>query len=575
MSYAHNKPIFKTIFLAVVFVFFGLISHTTFADTSTTTVLFPVYAVDNTPSSHSRDPIIYSLASSTTPQLDQLQHMAIQDCPSTPNTYFILNKYHWPQHASTYDETQYVEYTFASSTIPSNAVIDNVTLTDSYFFDTNAVTGSDFSKLEFFLGPDADPIQQALTMHPGLGQCNSPANDIIDITSLFSSLDQINNFRVRFLAYETTANGIFTDNDYMGLAVTYHTSGSATTTTTTSTTTTTTPVINPTANAQNLVGVSVDSPFTITMNGSDPNNAALTYSIVNNPSKGTLGAVSGNQVQYTPNGTIGDDSFTFKVNNGSVDSDPATVTLHLVPGATASLVVSAADAGLNTGSSTTLTISGKDKFGNYSTSDNSTVVAVSSDIGTVADSNVTLGNGVATTSASSLVAGTATYTVQSGALTAGSISVAFSDPVDIADPATTPHRNGGHGGPVGGGASDVAVVNPSSGGNTPTAPSVPAGVDNTVSSNHSSSDNQVADAVPAEVTPSSGSDQSVTAPESAVPDEVAVPSQGSPTDGSVLGAAAGSAGTGDTTTKELIVSLSIILIAGIYVSVWKPFRKKI
>jgi tetratricopeptide (TPR) repeat protein len=89
---------------------------------------------------------------------------------------------------------------------------------------------------------------------------------------------------------------------------------------TAATTTTNTP---PTVTDQSVT-TSQNTPIDITLSGSDPDkNDTLTAAIVTNPSHGTLSSIDQNTgvVTYTPNsGFIGDDSFTFKVNDGKVNS---------------------------------------------------------------------------------------------------------------------------------------------------------------------------------------------------------------------------------------------------------------
>ena len=84
-----------------------------------------------------------------------------------------------------------------------------------------------------------------------------------------------------------------------------------------------------------------DSPLVLTLRGSDVNNANLSFSIVANPTNGTLGTLSppncvaagsGSSctatVTYTPAANYsGSDSFTFKVNDGSLDSNVASVSI--------------------------------------------------------------------------------------------------------------------------------------------------------------------------------------------------------------------------------------------------------
>jgi large repetitive protein len=72
-----------------------------------------------------------------------------------------------------------------------------------------------------------------------------------------------------------------------------------------------------------------DQPIALTLYGEDAEAASLSYSIVTPPSHGTLSG-SGSNVVYTPAPNyVGQDSFVFKVNDGSLDSLPATVTVTL------------------------------------------------------------------------------------------------------------------------------------------------------------------------------------------------------------------------------------------------------
>ncbi|MDC1336314.1 Ig-like domain-containing protein, partial [Flavobacteriaceae bacterium] len=65
---------------------------------------------------------------------------------------------------------------------------------------------------------------------------------------------------------------------------------------------------------------------------SDLDFDALTYSIVSDPSNGTF-TLSGDTVTYTPTTDfIGTDTFTFKANDGKVDSETKTVTIKVIKG---------------------------------------------------------------------------------------------------------------------------------------------------------------------------------------------------------------------------------------------------
>ena len=69
----------------------------------------------------------------------------------------------------------------------------------------------------------------------------------------------------------------------------------------------------------------------------DPDGDALTLSIVDGPSKGSLGAISGGSVTYTPDaGKFGADSFRYRASDGTarfaaghgVDHDHARAELR-------------------------------------------------------------------------------------------------------------------------------------------------------------------------------------------------------------------------------------------------------
>lgn len=75
--------------------------------------------------------------------------------------------------------------------------------------------------------------------------------------------------------------------------------------------------------------VAHDTATEITLVASDDDvGDSLTYSIVSGPANGSLGTVSGNKVTYTPAaGYSGSDSFSFKANDGTADSNVATVSI--------------------------------------------------------------------------------------------------------------------------------------------------------------------------------------------------------------------------------------------------------
>ncbi len=82
----------------------------------------------------------------------------------------------------------------------------------------------------------------------------------------------------------------------------------------------------PVAYAQS-VSTQQDTPVEIILSGSDPDGNPLTYTVATLPTQGVLSGTPPN-VTYTPaSGYTGADSFTFTVNDGTVDSAAATVTI--------------------------------------------------------------------------------------------------------------------------------------------------------------------------------------------------------------------------------------------------------
>jgi len=80
---------------------------------------------------------------------------------------------------------------------------------------------------------------------------------------------------------------------------------------------------------------SPNTPVIIEFQTKDSNpDSQLTVSIVSPPTKGKLGDIdqTARIVTYTPRPNFtGDDSFTYKVNNGRVDSNTATISVKIYP----------------------------------------------------------------------------------------------------------------------------------------------------------------------------------------------------------------------------------------------------
>ncbi|HET8529293.1 MAG TPA: Ig-like domain-containing protein, partial [Gaiellaceae bacterium] len=80
--------------------------------------------------------------------------------------------------------------------------------------------------------------------------------------------------------------------------------------------------------ADAAVAVKTNEQTPIVLNATDADEDGLAFAVVAQPAHGTLSAVEGNVVEYTPAaGFTGSDSFTFRANDGTVDSNVATVSI--------------------------------------------------------------------------------------------------------------------------------------------------------------------------------------------------------------------------------------------------------
>lgn len=86
----------------------------------------------------------------------------------------------------------------------------------------------------------------------------------------------------------------------------------------------------PVANAQSVT-VAKNSSANITLTGSDPEASALSYILISSTTHGALSGATPHLI-YTPSANFtGSDSFAFKVNDGSLTSAPANVSITVNP----------------------------------------------------------------------------------------------------------------------------------------------------------------------------------------------------------------------------------------------------
>ena len=74
-----------------------------------------------------------------------------------------------------------------------------------------------------------------------------------------------------------------------------------------------------------------DVPAAMTLTGSDPESAPIQFSLVTQPNHGVLTGVPPNLIYQPAPDFNGSDAFTFKVNDGQLDSPSATVTISITP----------------------------------------------------------------------------------------------------------------------------------------------------------------------------------------------------------------------------------------------------
>lgn len=90
---------------------------------------------------------------------------------------------------------------------------------------------------------------------------------------------------------------------------------------------------NDTPTAQSAaITINEDSTTNGQLQAQDPDGDSLTYSVVTNPTKGSLTIITSGAFTYIPNADIsGTDSFTFQVSDGQAISNTATISITISP----------------------------------------------------------------------------------------------------------------------------------------------------------------------------------------------------------------------------------------------------
>ena len=300
-----------------------------------------------------------------------------------------------------YTESQYNEFTFAQGFIPTNATIKNVTLSSrsqSYSSPSKFEIGNGTSFVDKTLAPS--PLSSAFI------------NQAFDLTPIISTVTQANNLVVRYLVSpQASMTNITATFDLLGVDVTY---------------TVPTP---PVATAQTLT-TKVDAPLVVTLSGTDTLHAPLSYTITTPPTKGTLSALAGASVTYTPLGQTGDDTFSFTAHSDSGDSIPATVKITLTEGHIQKLTATASTTNTTVGLPVQFSVSATDSFGNKVPLDASTNVTPAFSHGTLGSSGMVFSDGVGSISGTATIAGNYEFDVSVGSISAAPITIVFA-PVTV------------------------------------------------------------------------------------------------------------------------------------------------
>lgn len=110
-----------------------------------------------------------------------------------------------------------------------------------------------------------------------------------------------------------------------------------------------------------VVTLSEDTQIEITLGGGDVDNETLSFTLVSQPVNGTLAPLAGNKFLYTPDPNYyGPDVFSFFSNDGTFDSNVATVAIIVAPAADSPLLATIGNQVIAEGSLLSLTLSASD-----------------------------------------------------------------------------------------------------------------------------------------------------------------------------------------------------------------------
>jgi len=218
--------------------------------------------------------------------------------------------------------------------IPATNYFGTVTLNYTITDNVGGTNSTTITVLVTNIAPVANPDTYTVAENSGTAALSPLVNDVVHTSGGVLSLVSVSGTNGN--ASISGTNVLFTPTvNFFGTATIGYTItdgiGGFSTSLITVNVTNVPPVANPQA-----VNTAENVPVVITLTGTDPNSLPLTFSIVGNPTNGTLSGLNSGTgtVTYTPNTNYtGADSFTFRVNNGQTNSTPATVNLSVIPAA--------------------------------------------------------------------------------------------------------------------------------------------------------------------------------------------------------------------------------------------------
>lgn len=205
-------------------------------------------------------------------------------------------------------DTMAADYVFTFTVVPNMAPVAN---SDAYMVDEDGTLNVPANGV---LGNDTDAESEPLTAAVVVG----PANASSFTLNLDGSFD-----------YTPNANFFGTD------AFTYQANDGTSNSNTATVTITVNPLNDAPVATDGNASTNEDTPVVVALSGSDVDGDALTFAIGTGPTSGSLGPItqltpSTASVTYTPNADdSGPDSFTFTVDDGTVTSAAATMSINV------------------------------------------------------------------------------------------------------------------------------------------------------------------------------------------------------------------------------------------------------